>query len=119
MIIRLIVSTIAVLITAYVLDGVIVDHWWWAAIVAIVLGLINTFIKPIVKFFTLPINLLTLGLFSLVINALMVELAAWILKPHFVVQDFWWAMGFSIALTIIGWLLHLFVPDKKKKKRKK
>lgn len=117
MILRLIVSAIAVFITAYILDGVKVDPWWWAVIVAIVLGFINSWIKPIVKFLALPINILTLGLFTLVINALMVELCSWVLKPHFLVQDFWWALAFSVALTIIGWLLHLLVPDKKKKKK--
>ncbi len=114
MIFRLIVSALAVLITAYALDGVKVDPWWWAVIIAIVLGFINTFIKPIVKFFALPINIVTLGLFTFVINALMVELAAWVIGPSFQVDSFWWAMAFSIALTIVGWLLNLILPDKKK-----
>ena len=117
MIIRLIVSALAVFITSLMLDGVTVQPTWWAVIVAIVLGFINSWIKPIVKFFAMPINILTLGLFTFVINALMVELCSWLLQPHFQVKDFWWALAFSIALTIVGWLLHLFVPDKKKRKR--
>ena len=119
MIIRLIVSALAVFITSLMLDGVTVEPVWWAVIVAIVLGFINSCITPIVKLLALPINILTLGLFTFVINALMVELCSWLLQPHFQVKDFWWALAFSIALTIVGWLLHLFVPDKKKKKRKK
>ena len=113
MITRLIISALAVLITAFTLDGVTVEPWWWAVIIAIVLGFINTFIKPIVKFFALPINIVTLGLFTFVINALMVMLCSWIVGPHFMVESFWWALGFSIVLTLVSWMLHLFFPAKK------
>ena len=113
MITRLIISTLAVLITSYTLDGVHVDPWWWAVIVAIVLGFINSCIKPIVKFFALPVNILTLGLFTFVINALMVLLCSWLIGPHFAVANFWWALAFSIVLTVVNWLLHLFFTSKK------
>ena len=113
MITRLIVSALAVLITSLTLDGVTVDPWWWAVIIAIVLGFINSWIRPLVKLLALPINFLTLGLFTFVINALMVLLCSWIVGPHFLVQDFWWAMGFSIVMTLVSWFLHLFVPSKK------
>lgn len=116
MITRLIISTLAVLITALTLDGVTVEPWWWAVIVAVVLGFINSWIRPLVKLFALPINLLTLGLFTFVINALMVMLCSWLLKPHFVVDSFWWALAFSIVLTLVAWLLHLFFPSDSKKK---
>ena len=116
MITRLIISALAVLITALTLDGVKVDPWWWAVIIAIVLGFVNSCIRPIVKFLALPINLLTLGLFTFVINALMVMLCSWLVRPHFEVDSLWWAMGFSIVLTLVSWLLHLFFPNKKKKK---
>lgn len=117
MITRLIISALAVLITAFTLDGVTVDPWWWALIVAIVLGFVNSCIRPLVKFFALPINLLTLGLFTFVINALMVMLCSWLIGPHFTVESFWWALGFSIVLTLVSWMLHLFFPTKSKKKR--
>ena len=116
MITRLIISALAVLITALTLDGVNVDPWWWAVIIAIVLGFINTWIRPLVKLLFLPINILTLGLFTFVINALMVMLCSWLLKPHFEVVNIGWALAFSIALTIVAWLLHLVVPSNKKKK---
>ena len=118
MITRLFISSLAVLITSLTLDGVTVEPWWWAVIVAIVLGLVNAWIRPLVKFLALPINLLTLGLFTFVINALMVMLCSWLLDPHFVVDNFWWAMGFSIVLTLTSWMLHLFFPPKKAKKKK-
>lgn len=79
-----------------------------------VLGLINAFIRPVIKFVALPVNIVTLGLFTLVINALMVELCAWAVGPHLEVASFWWALGFSIVLTIVNWALYLFVPSDKK-----
>ena len=112
MITRLFFSALAVLLSAFILDGVTVDPWWWAVIVAIVLGFINSWIRPLVKLLALPINILTLGLFTFVINALMVLLCSWIIGPHFVVQSIWWAMGFSIVLTLVSWALHLLFPPK-------
>ena len=109
---RLIISALAVLITSLTLDGVKVEPWWWAVIVAVVLGLINSWIKPLVKLLALPVNFLTLGLFTFVINALMVLLASWLVGPHFQVLDIWWAMAFSIVLTLVSWLLHLVFPSK-------
>jgi len=113
MITRLIISSLAVLITAFTLDGVTVDPWWWAVIIAVVLGFINSWIRPLVKLLALPINMLTLGLFTFVINAAMVLLCSWLIGPHFEVANFWWALAFSIVLTLVAWLLHLFFPAKK------
>ena len=111
MLTRLFISALAVLITSFTLDGVTVDPWWWAVIVAIVLRFINSWFRPLVKLLALSINILTLGLFTFVINALMVLLCSWIIGPHFVVQSIWWAMGFSIVLTLVSWALHLlFLP---------
>ena len=118
MVTRLIISALAVLITAYTLDGVTVEPWWWAIIVAIVLGFVNAWIRPLVKLLSLPINLLTLGLFTFVIYGLMVLLCSWLLKPHFGVDNLGWAMGFSIVLTLVSWFLHLFFPQPSKNKKK-
>ena len=112
MITRLLISALAVLITSLTLDGVTVDPWWWAVIIAIVLGFINSWIRPLVKLLALPINILTLGLFTFFINALMVMLCSWLIGPHFEVLNIWWAMGFSIVLTLVSWLLHLLFPSK-------
>ena len=84
-------------------------------IVAIVLGFINACIRPLVKLLALPINFMTLGLFTFVINGLMVMLCSWVVRPHFEVANFWWALGFSIVLTLVNWALHLFMPSKKKR----
>lgn len=119
MVTRLIISSLAVLITALTLDGVTVEPWWWAVIIAIVLGLINSWIRPLVKFLALPINLLTLGLFTLVINGAMVMLCSWLLNPHFEVAGLGWAICFSLVLMLVSWMLHLFFPAKSKSKKKK
>ena len=117
MVTRLVISSLAVLITALTLDGVTVEPWWWAVIIAIVLGLVNSWVRPLVKLLALPINLLTLGLFTFVINGAMVLLCSWLLKPHFEVSGLGWAIGFSIVLTLVSWMLHLFFPLKKNKKK--
>lgn len=99
--ISLVLSTIAVFVTAYILPGVKLDGWVTALILAIVLGVINAFIRPILLILTLPINILTLGLFTFVVIALCVMLASYIV-PGFHVDGFWWAMAFGVVLAIIN-----------------
>lgn len=113
LILRLIVSTIAVLVTDLLLSGVSIGGMdstqgiITALLVAVVLGLLNTVIKPILIFLTLPITVVTLGLFLLVINAGMVMLASK-LVDGFTVDNFWWALGFSIILSIVQGILNAF-----------
>lgn len=95
------VSGLAILVTAYLLPGVHVLSFTSALVAAVVLGVINAFIKPILIILTLPINILTLGLFTFVINALVIILTA-NLVPGFKVDGFWWALAFSIVLSLIN-----------------
>ena len=95
------VSGLAILVTAYLLPGVHVSSFTSALVAAVVLGVINAFIKPILLILTLPINLLTLGLFTFVVNALVIMLTA-NLVPGFSVDGFWWALIFSIVLSLIN-----------------
>lgn len=111
-IINLLLSGIAVFVSSYILPGVKVDGFVTALIVAILLAVVNTFIKPLVLFLTLPINILTLGLFSLVINALMVILVAAIV-PGFHVDGILWAFVFSIVLSLVSSVIYMLMPDKK------
>lgn len=106
--IRLLINALAVLITAYILQtGVSINSFWDAVIVAVVLGIINAFIKPVVTILTLPINLLTLGIFSFIMNGLFVLLVSRIV-PGFEVAGFWWAILFSIVLSLVSALLGMF-----------
>ena len=110
--VNLVLSGLAVLISAYVLPGVTVDGFFSAIVVAVILAVVNTFIKPLITLLTLPINFITLGLFSLVINALMVMLVDAIV-PGFEVDGILWALVFSIVLSVISAGIYMFVPNKK------
>lgn len=97
-----IISAIAIGIAAYLIPGTTVTLLG-ALVLAVVLGAINLLIRPLLLILTLPINILTLGLFSLVINALLVLLASAIV-PGFAVAGFWSAFFFAVALAIINWI---------------
>jgi len=105
--IHFIVSALAILVTAYILPGVHVDGIVAALVLAVVLGVINTILRPILVFLTLPLTIVTLGLFILVINGLLVMLASYIV-PGFTVASFWWALLFGIVLAIVSWVLEKF-----------
>lgn len=100
-ILRLLVYTCAVLITAWLLPGVTVENFVTALMVAIALAILNTFIRPVLVFLTIPVTIFTLGLFLLVINALIIILISKIV-PGFMVDGFWWALLFSVILSIIA-----------------
>lgn len=107
MILSLLLSTAAVLISAYVIPGIEVESIWGAIVTAIVLGIITSLLKPLLVILTLPINILTLGLFTLVINALLVMLAAAVV-PGFSVDGFLPAVIFSVVLGLVnGFLANL------------
>jgi putative membrane protein len=101
-ILRLLLYTCAVLITAWILRrGVHVENFATAIMVAIALAIINTFIRPVLVFLTIPVTIVTLGFFLLVINGLIIMLIGRIV-PGFSVDGFWWALLFSIILSIIA-----------------
>lgn len=106
---RILISAVVILFLGWLLPGVEVDSSWKAVLAALVLSLINAFIRPFLVLLTLPVTIVTLGLFLFVINALTVLLAAkWV--PGFSVNGFWWALLFSFLLGILnswiqGWAL--------------
>ena len=107
---RLIINMVAILIIAYLFPNVIrVDGFWAALATAFVLGVVNAFIRPIIVFLTLPLTILTLGLFLLVINGLMLGLVA-ALVPGFHVNGFWGAVLGSILISLVSWILSWFLP---------
>ena len=97
---QLIISALAILVSTAILPGVKIDSVLTGILVAAVLSLLNILVKPILIILTIPITLVTLGLFLLVINALMIMLAGK-LVPGFFVSGFWAALFFSIILSII------------------
>lgn len=102
---RIIVSGLAVFISAYILPGIRVDSFLTAIIVAVVLGVANSVLKPILVLFTLPLTVLTLGLFTFVINAGLVLLTAYLITG-FSVASFLWALAFSLVLSLVSMFLN-------------
>ncbi|WP_421878244.1 phage holin family protein [Marinoscillum sp.] len=102
--IRLLLSALAVVIASYLLPGVEVDGFFAAIIIAVVLSLLNFVVKPILVILTIPLTVVTLGLFLLVINALIILMADSII-PGFYVDGFWWALLFSLVMSLTNALL--------------
>ena len=107
-----VLNAIALLGVAYIYPGVQVQDWKSAAIAALVLGLVNTLVKPILVLLTLPVTILTLGLFLVVLNALLFWGVAEVLSG-FNVNGFWAAVLGAILYSVIGWLLSHLIPDRK------
>ena len=114
LIIRLLLNAIAVFVLSYVLSGVNVDSYVSAVIVAVVLSILNLLVKPLLVILTFPITIFTLGLFLVVINALMILLADKLIEG-FDVVNFWWAILFSVLLSILQSILQSFMKTDKKK----
>ena len=107
LIINILIMALAVVISAYLLPGVHVSSFLTAIVVAAVLGFISAFVKPILILLTLPVTIVTLGLFLLIINALIILLVSAIV-PGFKVDGFWWALIYSIVLSIVSSILYFF-----------
>lgn len=107
---RFILNALAVMATAYIVPGVHVSGFWAALIAAIVIGLVNALIRPLLLLLTLPINVLTLGLFTLVINALLFWLVSGIVKG-FVVQGFWAAFFGAAIFWIVSWFTSSLIKE--------
>jgi putative membrane protein len=103
--IRLLVSALAAMLTAYLLPGVRIDNFITALILALVLAILNLLVKPVLIILTLPVTIVTLGLFLLVINAIIILFASGLVSG-FGVDGFWWALLFSIVMTIINSFMH-------------
>lgn len=100
-ILRILLSAVAVVVASLLLPGVEVTGWWDAVLVALVLSVLNAFIKPILIFLTLPATVVTFGLFLLVINTVIILLADTIVSG-FTVSSFWWALLFSLIMSLIN-----------------
>lgn len=97
-------NSIAVFATAKILPGVEIKNFWSAIVVAALLAIVNTFLTPILQFIALPVSILTLGLFALVINTLMIMLVD-ALVEGFKIKNFWWALVFGIVMSLFSGIL--------------
>ena len=115
--IRWIVIAIALLVAVLLVPGITIQGnvWWAVAVTALVLGLVNAFIRPILQFLSCGFIVATLGLFLLVINAGTLWLASWIsqnwFSAGFVVDGFWPAFWGGLIVSIVSFVLNIFLPD--------
>ena len=111
--IRWLTTTAAIVATSYLLDGIRVSGFFPAVFAAALLGILNAFFRPIALLLTLPINILSLGLFTFIINALMLKMASAVI-PGFDVYGFWTAIFGSLLISLFSWLLNSFVSEQGK-----
>jgi putative membrane protein len=105
------ISAIAIAITAFLIPGIEVNGLWSAILVAVVMALLNRFVKPVLALLTLPLSVLTLGLSYLAINVMLVFLAEWIIQPGFEVSGILPALFFSVVLSVVNGLLDAMAGD--------
>lgn len=112
-IIRLLLDAVAILAAAYLLPGVEIEGYWAAILVAFSLSILNSIAKPLMVIVTIPVTVFSLGLFLFVINAFMILLADWVVD-EFMVDGFWYALLFSLVLTLFKSLLNGLFKDSSK-----
>ena len=108
--IRWLVLTLSIMLTAYLLEGIYVAGFFSALFAAAALGILNAFFRPILIILTLPINILSLGLFTFIINAMLLMMASGIISG-FVVRGFWSAVFGSLLISVVSWLLSSFINE--------
>lgn len=111
LLIRWLILTTAIIIASYMLEGIEVKGFFSAFFAAAALGILNSFFRPILIILTLPINILTLGLLTFLINALLLKMASGII-PGFEVRGFWTAIFGSLIISAVSWLLNSFISDR-------
>ena len=111
MLLHWLINALALLALPYVMSSIHVDTFWTALLVALVLGLINTLIRPVLVILTLPVTILTLGLFIFVINGLLFW-AVGSFWPGFKVDGFWAGVFGAIVYSLISWALSALIPRK-------
>lgn len=118
-IIGIIVNGLAIGITAAVLPGIHIQPFSWGTLIllGLVFGVINALVRPVISFLSFPITILTLGLFQLVLNALMLYLGS-LFVSNLKIDNFWWALLGGIVMGIVGavleWIFKRFIPEEPK-----
>lgn len=105
-ILQLLLTALAAFLAAKITPGVSITSYWAAIVLALVLGLLDVFVKPFLQFISFPVTVITLGLFLLVINAVIILLASY-LVGYFHVDGFWSALLYSVIFSVVSWILGL------------
>jgi putative membrane protein len=108
---RWLLLTVAILLTPYLVGGIQVTGFFAAFFAAAVLGILNALLRPLLLIITLPINIFTLGLFTFVINGLLLKMVSGVV-PGFRVYGFWSAVFGSLIISLVSWLLSSFINEK-------
>jgi putative membrane protein len=117
LVLALAINAAALWVADALFSGVRIHGWWAYIIGAAVLGVANAFIKPVLTLITLPLIILTLGLFMLVINIAMVALAEWI-APSFSIDGFWTYVGTVVIIWLVNWFGHTVVDELERSRRR-
>ena len=110
LLVRWLVLTAAIMIASYLISGIEISGFFSAFFAAAILGILNIFFRPILFILTLPINLLTFGLFTFVINALLLKMASGVIEG-FQVHGFWSAVFGALVISVVNWLLNSFINE--------
>jgi len=108
---RWMILTVAILVTSYLMDGIQVSGFFSAFFAAAILGILNAFFRPILLVLTLPINILSLGLFTFVLNAVLLMMVSGVI-PGFDVYGFWSGLFGSLLISLISWIITSFINDR-------
>jgi putative membrane protein len=110
LLVRWLVLTAAIIVASYLIQGIEVNGFFSAFFAAAILGVLNVFFRPILLILTLPINILTLGFFTFIINAVLLKMASGVISG-FVVHGFWSAVFGALIISVVSWLLNSFIND--------
>ncbi|MCG6877670.1 MAG: phage holin family protein [Deltaproteobacteria bacterium] len=110
LLVRWLVLTAAIMVASYLIRGIEVTGFFSALFAAAILGVLNVFFRPILLILTLPINILTLGFFTFIINAVLLKMASGVISG-FVVHGFWSAVFGGFIISVVSWLLNSFIND--------
>jgi putative membrane protein len=113
LIVRWLMLTVAIMAAAYLLPGIEVSGVFSAFFAAVILGILNALLRPLLLLLTLPLNILSLGLFTFVINALMLMMASGVISG-FHIAGFWSAVFGSLIIGVVSWLLTSMINDQGK-----
>lgn len=111
LLVKWVILTIAIMCASYMIDGIVVRSFSSAFFAAAILGILNAFFRPFLILLTLPINILTFGLFTFVINAFLLKMVSGVISG-FYVFGFWSAVFGSLAISVVNWVLTSFVNDR-------
>ena len=111
LLIRWLILTVAIISASYLLEGIHISGFFSAFFAAAILGILNALFRPVLLLLTLPINILTFGLFTFIINALMLKRASGVI-PGFEVHGFWTAVFGALIISVVSWLLNSFISDR-------